>query len=91
MLLGTTGSTIASHTASVAHGATYAVSTQDSPVYVEVFTFTNPLIQEGAVNIESTNSGVFCTARTSSVGSITAGPSYTIPLVRVNPHPGTVE
>jgi hypothetical protein len=44
----------------------------------------------GTVNIEATNSAVFCTATLMEA----AGPATTaapLSLVRVNPHPGTVE
>ena len=43
----------------------------------------------GVVNIESTQSAVFCNAMI--VDTAVAGQGISIPLVRVNPHPGTVE
>jgi hypothetical protein len=46
---------------------------------------------QGVVNIEATNSAVFCTAQI--VEAANAKPGYMSPLhlVRVNAHPGTVE
>lgn len=47
-------------------------------------------VLHGTVNIEATESGVFCTAMI--VDADTAGPNgIALNLVRVNPHPGTVE
>ena len=45
---------------------------------------------EGVINIESTQSGVFCTAKTIDA-SATFPDGVILPLVRVNPHPGTVD
>jgi hypothetical protein len=44
----------------------------------------------GTINIESTNSAVFCNARTIDAAAQSAAGTI-LPLVRVNPHPGTVE
>jgi hypothetical protein len=41
--------------------------------------------------VEATNSAVFCTAAVIDAGSATPAFSMPIHLVRVNPHPGTVE
>ena len=66
----------------------------------EVF-FTHPIIPFGGedlqtgsfigvINIEATQSGVFCTARIMN-GEGPAQDAAPLDLVRVNPHPGTVE
>ena len=44
----------------------------------------------GVINIEATQSGVFCTARIMN-GQGPAQDAAPLDLVRVNPHPGTVE
>ena len=86
------GNTIAgSHTAiNVSHGQTYRVATQPT-TFSEDFVFVPALsISGGVVNIESTNSAVFCTAKV--INPVVFGPSgFALPMVRVNPHPGTVE
>ena len=47
-------------------------------------------MNEGVVNIESLQSGVFCNAKTIDAAA-DSRIGVTLPLVRVNPHPGTVE
>jgi len=85
------GSTAGSHTASLNHGVTYSVSTGDTQIYTEGFFFDPAIaLAEGGINVESTNSAVFCTAKTTTAGN-SQPIGYVIPLVRVNPHPGTVE
>jgi hypothetical protein len=72
------------------HGRTVTVATRVTNEFSETFTFPGPVITEGAVNIEATNSAVFCTAKV--VEPAADRPTgFTLPLVRVNPHPGTVE
>ena len=44
---------------------------------------------QGVLNIEATQSGIFCTAMI--VDGADAGEGITLPLVRINPHPGTLE
>jgi hypothetical protein len=48
------------------------------------------VISQGVVNIESTQSGVFCTAEVLDAAA-SAPTGIARHLVRVNPHPGTVE
>jgi hypothetical protein len=85
------GSTAGSHTASLINGATYGVSTADTQIYTESFFFNPALVlAEGGLNVEATNSAVFCTAKTVSAGFSTPN-GYAFSLVRVNPHPGTAE
>ena len=47
-------------------------------------------LSSGTVNIEATNSGVFCTAMIVDAASGNVD-GVDLHLVRVNPHPGTVE
>ena len=70
------------------HGRSLRVSTHLTFFGVEANLATGP-VQNGAINVESTQSGVFCTFAVVSA----AVPAGGMPLhaVRVNPHPGTVE
>ena len=77
-------------TVTIAHGATHTASTRSTAAYVENTDLTTGAIQQGVVNIESRQSGVFCSAMTIDVAA-TSPLGVTLPLVRVNPHPGTVE
>jgi len=91
LFLGPSGTVQGDHTASIGHGFTYTISTQEVPVFVENFVFAPELVlNEGVVNVESTNSAVFCTAKVVDP-SVFGAIGFTLPLVRVNPHPGTVE
>jgi len=90
LLLHSNGSIAGAHTFnSVAHGSTVSLATH--PVAAYDGTDLNVLeINSGAVNIESTQSGVFCNAAViDASGAVVV--AIPIPLVRVNPHPGTVE
>jgi hypothetical protein len=91
LVLEPTGAVAASSTQTLAHGATVTIATRE-----EVSTYTTAIdidtgaVQQGVVNIESLQSGVFCSAM--SVDASANDPAgFTLPLVRVNPHPGTVE
>jgi hypothetical protein len=91
LLLEYTGFFFGSHTASLPHGATYAVATEPTDSLFEHFTFsTGNALGAGVVNIESTNSAVFCTAKVVEP-DVDGANGFGLPLVRVNPHPGTVE
>ena len=72
----------------VQHGATNTVSTHNTSTFSENNLGTGA-VEQGAVNIESTESGVFCTAFI--VDAADPGELGQLHLVRVNPHPGTVE
>ena len=79
------------HTATLAHGQTYTLATKNVLIFTESFTFAPELVlNEGVVNVEATNSAVFCTAKVVTP-IIDGADGFTMPLVRVNPHPGTVE
>jgi hypothetical protein len=88
----TNGGTVAgSRTSTVQHGATVTFSTHLNVVFLSDASLETGIIGQGAVNIEATNSAVFCTAVI--VDAANAKPAYMSPLhlVRVNPHAGTVE
>lgn len=94
LILSQTGSALDSVTLTVAHGGTLTVSTHNTIAYTEnfFFDFEDPDVQlnSGAVNIESTQSAVFCNAKTLRAASVEPVGSW-LPLVRVNPHPDTME
>ena len=85
------GMVVASQSTTVAHGAsalagTSAISGVDGESNLNIGEQ-----ESGAVlNIESTQSGVFCNAAIIDAGGLVRDGS-SLPLVRVNPHPGTVE
>jgi hypothetical protein len=78
-------------TLSIPHGGTMMAATHDTAFFFEdVFLHPGVSNFKGAINIESTESGVFCSASiTDAVG--VPDYSFSLRLVRVNPHPGTVE
>ena len=86
------GSLAGSVTASAAHGATVTASTHSTRVYSDVLHVISPGAQvfQGGVNIESTQSAVFCTA-VALDATVNVPNGVELHLVRVNPHPGTVE
>jgi hypothetical protein len=83
------GAVAGSLTRQLAHGALAVISTNSSTAFGEDSMETEALA--GTVNIESTQSGVFCSATV--VEQSVAKPTFVmdIHLVRVNPHPGTVQ
>jgi hypothetical protein len=95
LLLGPTGSVFAFLTrASVPHGATVTVSTHATLAYTtnesQLLGAGGAILDAGALNIESTQSGVFCTA--SIIDASVADPEgFSLHLIRINPHPGAVE
>ena len=90
LLLSNIGNVLASATRTVVHGQTTTVSTHSTIAYVEDFNFNAGSVGEGGINIESLQSAVFCNAKTIDASTV-APIGVTLPLVRVNPHPGTVE
>jgi hypothetical protein len=90
LVLAKNGSVEKSAIRTVPHGGTATVSTRTVFSYDVDVTLGSPYIYEGGVNIESLQSGVFCNAKT--IDALADFPDGVIlPLVRVNPHPGTVE
>jgi hypothetical protein len=91
LILNWIGTTVElNHTAGLPHGRTFTLSTHSTVAFSESVLLSTGLVDEGLVNIESTQSGVFCTAKTIDASTV-APEGVTLPLVRVNPHPGTVE
>ena len=81
----------ASTTQTVAHGATITVATSALTGYDAVVLEPLGDVIVGVANVESTQSAVFCTAHVvaqAAQSPVTGNPLH---LVRVNPHPGTVE
>jgi hypothetical protein len=77
-------------TETLAHGATVTFSTHSVDSFFDNHSFGTGALNKGVVNIEATNSGVFCTAMIiNGAGNNVDG--VQLHLVRVNPHPGTVE
>jgi hypothetical protein len=72
---------------SVPHGVTLTVSTHATDFIEQPLTM--PGVGQGVLNVESTQSGVFCTALI--VDATSPANSAPLHIVRVNPHPGTVE
>ena len=90
LILSPSGAIEGSLTVTVAHGETATVSTHGTLAFVEGSNLlsTGP-VQQGVLNIEATNSAVFCSAMI--VDAAAAIPNgIDLHLVRVNPHPGTV-
>ena len=86
------GTLAGSLTASLSHGATFVFSTHLTVVFNDdAGALNTQTVAEGALNVEATNSAVFCTAVV--VDAQNFPPVFMSPLhlVRVNPHPGTVE
>jgi hypothetical protein len=89
LVLNQTGGIAGSLTQTVAHGANATVATSSINVVLEQLLNTGD-VTHGTVNIESTQSGVFCSAMVLDPDSTTPN-GVALHLVRVNPHPGTVE
>lgn len=84
------GQVAAQATANLPHGGQVIASTHDTALFQENLALATGLVQ-GTVNIEATQSAVFCTAAILDATGPT--PTFALPLhlVRVNSHPGTAE
>jgi len=74
------------------HGGTLTFSTHNVAVFLDADDLlATGAVTQGVVNVEATNSAVFCTAVV--VDASNTIPTFMSPLhlVRVNAHPGTVE
>jgi hypothetical protein len=89
LVLSLNGQPLASETVTLAHGATRTGSTHDEATFATDFQLLTGQVGQGVVNIESTQSAVFCNAMITNTEAAATG--IVLPLVRVNPHPGTVE
>jgi len=96
LLLSSSGSVLASKTVNnVLHGQTIEQPTEQTEAFTAEL---SPLISmtpvsSGVVNVESLQSGVFCNAVIVDANAIAAemATGFHPHIVRVNPHPGTVE
>jgi len=77
---------------SIPHAATRTVATQDIPILAEsAYVAPTGTFLQGGLLVEATESGIFCTAAVIDASQVP--PLFTLPLhmVRINPHPGSVE
>ena len=89
LILSENGTVLGSETRPVNHGASVTFSTHIAAAFVQ-FTILTGQLRTGVVNIESTQSALFCTAMVVEADSFDLN-GVQLHLVRVNPHPGTVE
>jgi len=94
LLLSADGTVIAFNTAAgVPHGGTVVRSTHNTAAYsTETFLLgaAGAALDARVLNIESTQSGVFCTA--AIIDASIANPDGVTPhIIRINPHPGAME
>ena len=88
LILNWIGTTVLlNHTSTLPHGRTFTLSTHPAAAFTETVILSTGRVDEGLINIEATQSGIFCNA---TIVDDVKGVSG-ISLVRVNPHPGTVE
>ena len=87
LFLGVGGGVEGTRTENIPHGATRTVSTHATEFFE--FVLGTGAVEQGAINIESTESAVFCSAMIVDAGSL--GHSVALHMVRVNAHPGTIE
>jgi hypothetical protein len=91
LLLGPAGNTLGSFNRSLAHANTVTASTHETNTYFDYIIMTPGVsIIQGGIVIESTQTGVFCTAITLDAGASTPN-GFPLNLIRFNPHPGSVE
>ena len=81
------GVVAASQAVTVAHGSTEVFSTHGT-VFSE-YTLETGYLDRGLINVESTQSAVFCSAMIADAAFVNN--SVALHMVRVNGHPGTVE
>jgi hypothetical protein len=80
----------ASLTAIFLNGGSGVASTHLTNVFTAELSLNTGAVQ-GVVNIEATNSAIFCTATVTDAAGATPAFAMDVNLIRVNPHPGTVE
>jgi hypothetical protein len=89
LILSNTGGIELNVTRTLDHGEGHTFATQNITAIGEEILLTGA-ITGGTLNVESTQSGVFCSAY--MMDTETNGPSgVALHLVRINPHPGAVE
>jgi len=84
------GLVLANETVTIAHGGLVTASTEATGAFSENLILDTGFMNQGVVNIESTQTAVFCTAMIVDPEPAKAI-GIALHLVRVNPHPGTVE
>ena len=89
LFLFSAGSVAANETVSIVHGRTHTFVTNSIASFIANTNLVTVAISQGAVNIESTQSGVFCTALIMHRNNIAEG--VPLRLVRINGHPGAEE
>jgi hypothetical protein len=90
LILDATGGVVESFTQALPHGAHLTAATRGVATINGEVVLDSGGIAGGLVNIEATQSGVFCTA--AILDAVTpAVTGAALHLVRVNAHPGTVE
>lgn len=89
------GTLLAGGTLLVGHLATKNVSTQGSVSYFTSIPLPTSVFFGGSIQVLSTQSAVYCTAMlldASQASYVSGGPGgVALHMVRLNPHPGTVE
>ena len=91
LALEATGVVVGSVVRAVSHGASFGAGTHNTVFFPEdELLAEGGVIFRGTVNIESTQSGVFCQAYVTDAAASVPN-VVQLHLVRVNPHPGTVE
>jgi hypothetical protein len=92
LVLSSEGAVEGALTRTLAHGATVTWSTHQTVVFSDASTpFGTGEVGQGVVNVEATDSAVFCTAHIVDAAGDPPASIGDLHLVRVNPHPGTVE
>ena len=89
LVLGSNGQLEASSNTTVPHGGTRVAVTHFASGFNTNLNLASGTVDHGVVNIESTESGVFCNAVVTNAAAATD--AYPLRLVRINPHPGSVE
>ena len=89
LVLGKQGGLSANASTTVPHGGTRVAVTNPVTGFLHDLNLTTSAIGHGVINIESTQSGVFCNAIVVEADKLAVG--YPLCLVRINPHPGSVE
>jgi hypothetical protein len=89
LVLNGSGAVAASDTRVLQHGQSLSFSTGHTAGFGGINIQTGVL--QGLVNIESLQSAVFCTAHHADKTAFGPSAGTAIHLVRINPHPGTVE
>jgi hypothetical protein len=92
LILNSVGTVVGSLTRGLPHGATQTFVTHETLWLTDAGgNISTGDVDSGVVNVESRQSAVFCTAAV--VDAAAYPPAFTMPihLVRINPHPGSVE